>query len=47
MVVAFVLALAMNLASYWYSDRIVLAMYRARPVDETTPPPPTCSSSTR
>jgi len=27
-----VLALAMNLASYFWSDRIVLAMYRARPV---------------
>ena len=32
MIVALVLAGGMNFASYWYSDRIVLAMYRARPV---------------
>jgi heat shock protein HtpX len=38
MLVAFVLALAMNFFSYWFSDRIVLAMYRARPVDEATAP---------
>jgi len=30
LVVAFVLALLMNFFSYWYSDRIVLAMYKAR-----------------
>ncbi|MBU1003958.1 MAG: zinc metalloprotease HtpX [Proteobacteria bacterium] len=30
LVIAFVLAMAMNLGSYWYSDRIVLSMYRAR-----------------
>ncbi len=30
MVLAFVLAMAMNGFSYWYSDRIVLRMYRAR-----------------
>ena len=29
---AFVLAVAMNFGSYWFSDRIVLAMYRAQPV---------------
>ena len=34
MVVAFVLALAMNCVSYWYSDKIVLRMYRAREVSE-------------
>jgi len=38
MVVAFVLALAMNLFSYWFSDRIVLAMYGAQPVDEARAP---------
>ena len=27
---AFILAIAMNLGSYWYSDKIVLSMYRAR-----------------
>lgn len=32
MVLAFVLAMGMNFFSYWYSDRIVLKMYRAREV---------------
>lgn len=32
MVVALVLAAVMNFGSYWFSDKIVLAMYRARPV---------------
>jgi len=36
--VAFVLAMVMNLGSYWFSDRIVLAMYRAQPVDEASAP---------
>src|SRR5216110_2490440 len=38
MLVAFVLAALMNLASYWFSDKIVLAMYGARPIDETQAP---------
>jgi heat shock protein HtpX len=38
MVIAFVLALAMNFFSYWFSDKIVLSMYGARPVDEATAP---------
>ena len=38
MAIAFVLALAMNFASYWFSDKIVLAMYRAQPVDEAGAP---------
>src|SRR5205809_1506227 len=38
MLVAFVLALLMNLGSYWFSDKIVLAMYRAQPVDEAQAP---------
>jgi len=33
MVVAFVLAMAMNFFSYWYSDKIVLRMYRATEVN--------------
>lgn len=37
-VIAFVLALIMNLVTYWYSDKIVLAMYRARPVSEAEAP---------
>jgi heat shock protein HtpX len=33
-----VLALAMNFASYWWSDKIVLAMYRAQPITEAQAP---------
>jgi heat shock protein HtpX len=32
MLIAFVFAIVMNVGSYWFSDRIVLAMYRAQPV---------------
>jgi heat shock protein HtpX len=38
MVVAFFFAVVMNVFSYWYSDRIVLAMYQAKPVDEASAP---------
>jgi heat shock protein HtpX len=38
MIVAFVLAAAMNFFSYWFSDRIVLAAYGARPIDEAQAP---------
>jgi len=38
MLVAFVLAALMNFGSYWFSDKIVLAMYGARPVDEARAP---------
>lgn len=38
MLIAFVLALVMNFASYWWSDKIVLRMYRARPVTEAQAP---------
>ena len=31
-VIAFIFAFGMNFFSYWFSDRIVLAMYRARPL---------------
>jgi len=34
MIFAFVLAIGMNFISYWFSDKIVLKMYRARPADE-------------
>jgi len=37
-VIAFVLALAMNFISYWYSDKIVLRMYRAKEVSESEAP---------
>ena len=32
MFIAFILAIAMNFFSYWYSDKIVLRMYRAREI---------------
>src|ERR1700690_2056970 len=32
---AFLLACGMNIFSYWFSDKMVLAMYRAKPVLET------------
>jgi heat shock protein HtpX len=32
MVVAFVVAVVMNVGAYWFSDRIVLAMTRAQPI---------------
>ncbi|HEV8309892.1 MAG TPA: zinc metalloprotease HtpX [Methylomirabilota bacterium] len=38
MVFAFVLALVMNFASYWFSDKIVLAMYSAQPISEGDAP---------
>ncbi len=38
MVVAFVIALAMNFFSYWFSDRLVLAMYGAKPIEESEAP---------
>ncbi|HWR82466.1 MAG TPA: zinc metalloprotease HtpX [Candidatus Deferrimicrobium sp.] len=38
MVLAFVLACAMNFITYWFSDKIVLAMYRARQVTESDHP---------
>ena len=37
-VLAFAVALAMNLVTYWFSDRIVLAMYRAKEVSEAETP---------
>jgi heat shock protein HtpX len=36
--IAFVMALVMNFASFWFSDKIVLAMYGARPIDEREAP---------
>jgi len=38
MLMAFILAAAMNLGSYWFSDKIVLSMYRAQPIDEQQAP---------
>jgi heat shock protein HtpX len=36
MIMAFVFAAIFNFASYWFSDKIVLKMYRAQPVTEAT-----------
>ncbi len=36
--IAFVMAFLMNFGTYWFSDRIVLAMYRAQPVSEAEAP---------
>jgi heat shock protein HtpX len=38
MIVALVLAAGMNLFTYWNSDRMVLSMYQARPVDRASAP---------
>ena len=38
MMLAFVFSLAMNFASYWFSDKIVLMMYRAKQVSEAEAP---------
>jgi len=38
LVIAFAFAMIMNFGSYWFSDRIVLKMYRAQPVTEAEAP---------
>jgi len=38
MIFAFVIAAGLNFISYWYSDKIVLAMYRAQPLTEEDMP---------
>jgi heat shock protein HtpX len=38
MVIAFFFAVAMNFFSYWFSDKIVLSMYGAQPIDESRAP---------
>ncbi len=38
MLYAFMFALIMNVVSYWYSDKIVLTMYRAREISEAQAP---------
>lgn len=37
-VIAFIFAAIMNFGSYWFSDKIVLRMYNAQPVDEAQAP---------
>jgi len=36
--IAFLFALVMNFGSYWFSDKIVLSMYRAKAVTESQAP---------
>ena len=38
MVIALLVALGLNFFSYWFSDKLVLKMYNAREVDETSAP---------
>lgn len=38
MIIAFVVAIVMNVGSYWFSDKIVLSMYHAQPVSESQAP---------
>ena len=38
MLIALVVALGMNFYSYWFSDKLVLKMYNAQQVDETSAP---------
>jgi heat shock protein HtpX len=38
MTIAFILALVMNFVSYWYSDKIVLGMYRAKEITKKQNP---------
>ena len=38
MIFAFAIAMIMNFGSYWFSDKIVLRMYRAQPVSEAEAP---------
>ena len=37
LVIGLVMAVGMNAFSYWFSDKMVLRMYRAQPVDESHP----------
>jgi heat shock protein HtpX len=38
MLIAFVFSIAMNFGSYWFSDKVVLAMYHAKEVSKETAP---------
>jgi len=37
-IIAFIFAMVMNFGSYWFSDKLVLRMYRAREVSESEAP---------
>ena len=38
MILALAFALIMNVGAYWFSDKLVLRMYNAKEVDDTTAP---------
>jgi heat shock protein HtpX len=38
MLIAFFMAMVMNFVSYWWSDKIVLKMYGAQPIEEAQAP---------
>lgn len=38
MIIAFLFAVVMNFGSYWFSDKIVLAMYGAKPIEMSEAP---------
>lgn len=38
LIIAFIFAMGMNFFSYWYSDKMVLKMYRAEAVDQNSHP---------
>ena len=38
MIIAFIFAMVMNFSSYWFSDKIVLAMYRAKELSPSEAP---------
>jgi len=38
LVIALIFAVVMNFGSYWFSDQLVLRMYRAQPIDEREAP---------
>ena len=35
MKIAFIFALVMNIGSYWFSDKIILKMYKAKEIDSS------------
>lgn len=37
-VIAFIIAMVLNFGSYWFSDKLVLRMYRAQPVSQSEAP---------
>lgn len=38
LIIAFIFSLALNFGSYWFSDKIILSMYRAQPIERKDHP---------